>query len=109
MPWLGFAETNVSPAGSRSVPETPVAVAGPKFDTVNVNVTVSPTFGVALFTLFVTLRSACRAWASTAAIKRKPKSAHEHARRRRVSRQNLKLISGPNYSQNPAYLAIMTI
>src|SRR4030095_14419218 len=56
--WLGVAETNVSPAGSRSVTATLVAASGPLFVRVIVNVMVSPTLGVALLTVFATARSA---------------------------------------------------
>src|SRR5262245_31003071 len=59
-PWLGFDVTSASPAGSTSLIDTPVASSGPTFDTVIVNVTVSPTFGRGLSTDFATTKSACR-------------------------------------------------
>ena len=59
-PWLGVALTYVSSAltGKVSVNFTLWAVLGPLFVTVTVNVIVSPTFGVALLTVFTTARSA---------------------------------------------------
>ena len=45
---------------------TPVASIGPSFETVNVKVTVSPTFGVASLTVLVILKSA---YASTKTVK----------------------------------------
>src|SRR6478735_333132 len=60
MPWLVVADTNVNPLGSRSSSSTPVAVSGPLFMSVTVNVTWSPTFGVALLTVLVNARSARR-------------------------------------------------
>jgi hypothetical protein len=59
LPRLGLADTNVSPAGSRSVTWTFVAASGPLFESVTVNVIVSPTFGVASLTFFASARSAC--------------------------------------------------
>ena len=47
------------PAGSRSLTLTFVAVLGPVFVYVMVNVMVSPTFGVVLLTAFVRARSDC--------------------------------------------------
>src|SRR5712671_5637689 len=49
VPWLGLAETNVSPAGSTSVTTTLVAGSAPRFCAVIVNVTLVPTAGFALF------------------------------------------------------------
>src|SRR5438067_10788062 len=60
LPWLGAADTNVSPAGSRSVTSTALAGSGPVLDSDRVNVTVSPTFGAALSTALVRRRSAWR-------------------------------------------------
>ena len=59
MPWLGVADTNDKPAGSRSVTSTPVAASGPALVRVTVNVITSPTFGVGLLTDLATCRSAC--------------------------------------------------
>src|ERR1700712_466121 len=42
-PWLGSAETRVTPAGSPSESITPVASEGPPFVTVRVYVSVCPT------------------------------------------------------------------
>ena len=47
------------PVGSRSFTTTFVPVSGPLFDTVIVNVIVSPTLGVGSLTAFSTTRSAC--------------------------------------------------
>src|SRR5262245_58352362 len=52
------ADTNVRPAGSRSLTSVPVAGSGPRLRSVRVNVIVSPTFGVALATVLVMDRSA---------------------------------------------------
>ena len=52
MPWLGLADTKVSPAGSRSVTCTPVAASGPLLVSVTVKVIWSPTLGVGLLTVF---------------------------------------------------------
>src|SRR5262249_58836736 len=43
VPRLGVADTKLRPAGRRSWTETPVAVFGPMFVRVTVNVTTSPT------------------------------------------------------------------
>nr|WP_235857704.1 hypothetical protein [Paenibacillus albiflavus] len=51
--------------GSKSLTSTPVALSGPLFVTVTVKVIVSPTFGIALSTVFVMERSAC--WGVTVA------------------------------------------
>src|SRR5207253_10997447 len=51
--------TRLRPAGKRSLTWTLVAVLGPLSLSVIVKVTVSPTFGVGLSTLFSTARSAC--------------------------------------------------
>src|SRR5262249_20874774 len=59
VPWLGVADTKVSPAGKRSLTRTLVAGSGPRSDRVMVKVTVSPTLGVASLTNFVRARSAC--------------------------------------------------
>ena len=59
MPCDGVADTKVRPAGSRSANVTFVAVDGPLLLTVTVKVTVLPTPGVALSTVFVIARSAC--------------------------------------------------
>ena len=59
MPWLGVADTNVTPAGNRSVTCTPVAAAGPPLVRVTVKVIWSPTLGVASLTVLVRARSAC--------------------------------------------------
>src|ERR1700730_10663338 len=59
MPALGAADTNVKPAGSRSVTCTPVALLGPLLLAVMVNVTFVFWFGVALLTVLVTAMSAC--------------------------------------------------
>ena len=56
-PWVAELETNVTPAGRRSVSSTPVAVSGPLFVTMTVYSIVSPSFGVASSTVFVTARS----------------------------------------------------
>src|SRR5262245_15472345 len=58
VPWLGVADTNVKPAGSRSLSSTLVAAFGPSSRTVPVNVIVSPTFGCASLTVCVIVRSA---------------------------------------------------
>jgi hypothetical protein len=50
--------TSVSPAGKASATLTFVAGSGPRLVRVTVKVTVSPTLGVGLFTIFVTARSA---------------------------------------------------
>ena len=51
MPWLGVADTKVSPAGNRSVTCTPVAASGPLLVSVTVKVMVSPTLGVGSLTV----------------------------------------------------------
>src|ERR1700730_7302977 len=58
MPTLGVAETKVNPAGSRSVPTTPVALLGPLLAAVTVNVTLEFSAGVGLSTVLVTAMSA---------------------------------------------------
>src|SRR5262249_37811458 len=58
-PRPGTADTNWSPAGSKSVTATPVAASGPLLGSVTVNVTVSPTLGVGFLTDFLSARSAC--------------------------------------------------
>src|ERR1700674_2013471 len=65
VPALGVAETNVNPAGTRSVTTTPVALLGPLFVTVTVNVTLELSGGVGLSTTFATAMSA--AWPVTVA------------------------------------------
>src|SRR5262245_6636585 len=57
-PWLGVAVTSVSPAGKRSLTATFVAVSGPALLTVIANVTLLPTFGPLVLTVFVSERSA---------------------------------------------------
>ena len=57
-PWLGAADTNVSPAGNRSVTCTLVAESGPWSVSVMVNVMVSPTLGFALLTDLASCKSA---------------------------------------------------
>ena len=52
-------ETKVKPAGSTSVASTLVAIDGPALLMVMVYSMVSPTFGVALLTVFVKLKSDC--------------------------------------------------
>src|SRR5262245_33327369 len=59
VPWLGVADTKVSPAGSRSSTATLVAASGPLLVRVTVKVTVAPTLGVGLLTALLTWRSAC--------------------------------------------------
>ena len=61
VPVDGVALTSDNPAGSASATETACAVSGPLLLTVTVNVTLAPTDGVALLTVFVTARSASRA------------------------------------------------
>jgi hypothetical protein len=58
VPWLGLADTKLTPAGSRSVTNTPVASSGLRLDSVTVKMIWSPTLGVASLTVFVTARSA---------------------------------------------------
>src|SRR5205823_12912580 len=58
VPWLGVAETNVSPAGSWSVICTPVASEGPLLVTVIVKVTFDPTVTVPLLAILATAMSA---------------------------------------------------
>src|SRR5262245_15425752 len=58
-PWLGVAVTNVSPAGRRSVTVTPVAVDGPVFVNVIVNVTLFPMIGIVALAFFARARLAC--------------------------------------------------
>ena len=53
-----MAERNASPAGSVSAIVTSVAVSLPRFESVTVNVIVSPTLGRASSTTFSTFRSA---------------------------------------------------
>src|SRR5438876_160154 len=65
-PWLGLADTKLSPAGSRSVICTLVAVLGPRSLAWMVKVIVSPTLGMALLTLLATARSAC--WGVSVAL-----------------------------------------
>ena len=60
MPALGAAETNVRPAGSRSVTWTPVALLGPLLVAVTVKVTLVFWFGVVLSTVLVMAMSAAR-------------------------------------------------
>ena len=55
VPCDGTAETNVSPAGSRSVTRTPVVKSGPLLVTVMVKVTAFP--GVTLLAVIARLRS----------------------------------------------------
>ena len=59
VPWLGVSETNVSPAGSRSVSTTLVAASGPALLSLTRKVIVSPTLGVGSLTVLATDRSAC--------------------------------------------------
>src|SRR5438270_801672 len=59
VPWLGLAETKLSPAGSASLTCTLLAAFGPLLLKVTVKVIVSPTLGVALLTLLLSARSAC--------------------------------------------------
>ena len=66
VPWLGSAETKVSPAGNRSVTSTLVAASGPLLVRVTVKVIVSPTLGVASLTVLVSARSAC--WGVSVAL-----------------------------------------
>src|SRR5262245_50387807 len=65
VPRLGVARMNVSPAGRRSLTVTFVAVFGPWFVRVSVNVTVSPTFGRGRSTALTRCRSA--RWRATTA------------------------------------------
>jgi hypothetical protein len=59
LPWLGAADRNCRPAaGNWSVTSTPWATLGPRFESVIVNVTVSPTLGVGSSTVLTTARSA---------------------------------------------------
>ena len=61
VPWLGTAERSCRPAtGKESVISTLLAESGPRFETVTVNVIVSPTFGVGSLTVLATARSASR-------------------------------------------------
>ncbi len=53
VPVDGVALTKVYPAGNTSFTVTPVAALGPAFEAVIVNVTLLPTFGVGLLTVFV--------------------------------------------------------
>ncbi len=57
VPVLGVTEPIVKPAGRASSMLTFVAWAGPLFVTVTVKVTVSPSSGVPLSTIFVMTRS----------------------------------------------------
>ena len=59
VPTDGVALTNVYPDGNASATLTPVAPLGPLLLAVIVNVTLLPTFGVALLTVFVTAKSVC--------------------------------------------------
>src|SRR5262245_55997285 len=54
----GVVPRNVRPAGNRSLTSVPVAGSGPRFRSVRVKLIVSPTFGVALSTVFCMNRSA---------------------------------------------------
>jgi len=58
VPWLGVAETKLSPAGNGSLTCTLVAVSGPLLCSVTVNMMVSPTLGVWDETSLSTARSA---------------------------------------------------
>ena len=58
VPTDGVALTSVRPAGSASATTTPDAVSGPPLVTITVNVTLLFSAGVALLTVFVTLRLA---------------------------------------------------
>ena len=51
-------DTKVKPAGKRSATLTPVAASGPVLLSVTVNVTLSPTLGLALLTVLVKDKSA---------------------------------------------------
>src|SRR5262249_24603185 len=59
LPWLGVADTNVSPAGSRSLTLTWVAAFGPALVRVTVKATTWPTLGRGMLTLLASRRSAC--------------------------------------------------
>src|SRR5262245_45792306 len=67
VPAGGIAETNCSPAGSRSDTWTPVASAGPALPATMLNVTLAPSCGVAESTDLNTDRSAA-ALAMTVAV-----------------------------------------
>src|SRR6516165_7944546 len=54
-----MADTKVNPAGKASLTLTFVAASGPLLLRVTVKITVSPTLGVASFTVLVNARSAC--------------------------------------------------
>jgi len=58
-PLLLAFEMALYPIGTTSATDTFVAVSVPALLTNKVKVTVSPTFGVPLFTLFTKLKSAC--------------------------------------------------
>ena len=58
VPVEGVALTKVYPEGNSSLTDTPVAALGPLLVAVMVKVTLLPTLGVALLTVFVTARSA---------------------------------------------------
>ena len=61
VPWLGAAERYCRPpVGNVSVISTLLAESGPRFETVTVNVIVSPTFGFGSLTVLATARSASR-------------------------------------------------
>jgi hypothetical protein len=62
------AETNVSPAGKRSVTCTPVAALGPLFVSVMVKAMVSPTLGRALLTILASCRSAAAGFTDVVAV-----------------------------------------
>ena len=59
VPVLALWLTYCRPVGNRSLTTTFCAALGPRLSRVTVNVTLSPTFGVALSTVFETTRSAC--------------------------------------------------
>jgi hypothetical protein len=59
VPWLGVADTNETPAGSKSCTVTVVAAAGPLSISFTVYVIVCPTVAVGLLTFFNSIRSAC--------------------------------------------------
>src|SRR2546426_9738201 len=66
-PWLWVEDTNISPAGSRSLTVTFVAAFGPPLVSVIVKVTSWPTFGDELSTVLVNERSALLAVTTTLA------------------------------------------
>ena len=59
-PVEGVADTSVKPAGSASATDTPLAASGPLLVTATLKVTLLFNVGVALLTVFVTTRLACR-------------------------------------------------